>query len=73
MSRTIRTPVKSRPPDMGRPVLAIVAPTFGRDHRCTCSWAVLKAGPGLACLSRLLYAHSLCPVREHKTLMADAA
>lgn len=68
MSRTIRTPVKSRPPDLGRPVLAIVAPTFARDHRCTCSWAVLKAGPGLACLSRLL-----CPVREHKTLMADAA
>ena len=39
-------------------------PTITIDTSCACSWVVVKAGPGLECISEMKYRNNLCLVRH---------
>jgi len=37
---------------MGRPVATIEMPTLAIPCSCSCTWTVVRPGPGMACISR---------------------
>jgi hypothetical protein len=43
---------------------AITMPTVKIPAGCMCTWSVITPGPGLAAISQLKYANSLCPCRH---------
>jgi hypothetical protein len=45
----------------GQPSGVVEMPTLQIPSGCMCSWSVVSPGPGMACVSRLSYASSLCP------------
>jgi len=49
---------------MGRPVATIEMPTLAIPCSCSCTWTVVRPGPGMACISRLSYRNSLCICRH---------
>lgn len=52
---------------------SVEMPTVEIPVNCMCSWSVVKAGIGRACISRARFFNSLCPrIREHQA-MAEAA
>jgi hypothetical protein len=46
------------------PAGSIRQPTHSIPPNCTCSWVVVRPGPGMECLSDLRYRNSLCLVRH---------
>jgi hypothetical protein len=52
------------------PAGSIRQPTHTIPAHCMCTWAVVRPGPGMECLSDLRYANSLCPVRHRPYLAA---
>ena len=45
----------------------VVMPTNRIPVACSCSWSVVRTGPGYACLSRLTFPNRSCPcVRAHR-------
>jgi hypothetical protein len=62
-----RTRVLSLPLGAGKPETEIIMPTFARPANCNCSWRVVREGPGMSCLSQLVWKNALCPVlRQHR-------
>ena len=58
---------------LGRPVADIIQPTLTIPHECMCSWIVVRAGPGFACLSKIKYTNSLCSVRHDPAASSNLA
>jgi hypothetical protein len=42
------------------PEVEVLAPTLTIPAACLCTWAVVRPGPGLACISRLKAVSRLC-------------
>ena len=51
---------------------SIREPTLARDPRCQCTWIVVRAGPGMECISEMKYASGLCPVRHQRAEVLPA-
>jgi len=50
-----------------KPVATIEMPTFTIPSDYSCSWTVVRAGAGMACVSRLSHVNALCPAqRQHQ-------
>ena len=50
---------------------AVRKPTVTIECDCMCTWSVIHPGPGLACISELKYANSLCRhLRKHQAAAA---
>lgn len=45
---------------------ALTQPTITIRADCTCTWVVVKAGPGLECVSAMKQRNALCPVRHER-------
>ena len=43
---------------------AFEVPTILKEGDCQCSWVVVRAGPGLECISRLKRQSRACPHRH---------
>ena len=50
-------PLPISPPD-------IVQPTLSIPCDCSCSWSVIRPGPGMACVSRMKARNRCCPYRH---------
>jgi hypothetical protein len=57
----------------GQPAGVIEMPTLQIPVGCLCSWSVVRPGPGMACISRLTYASSLCSHLRRNHAPAKAA
>jgi len=42
----------------------IVQPTLSIPCDCSCSWTVVRPGPGMACVSRMKARNRCCPYRH---------
>lgn len=51
-------------PDHGAMLPPVLMPTQLIPCACKCSWAVVTAGPGLACVSRLKRRSAMCSYRH---------
>jgi hypothetical protein len=50
-----------------KPAGTVEMPTFSIPPDCACSWTVVRAGVGMACVSRLTHISALCPAqRQHQ-------
>jgi len=56
--------VRDDRPGRGQPSGHIDRATFSIPADCICSWSVIRAGVGWACISRLTYVNSLCRHRH---------
>ncbi len=48
----------------GQPSGYTDVPTFDIPADCMCTWTILRAAPGRACVSRLRYRNTLCRHRH---------
>jgi hypothetical protein len=49
---------------------SIRMPTNQIPCNCTCTWVVVKPGPGMECLSDLRYRNSICVARHTPALVS---